>query len=213
MQVDVVGDIALPVPKGIKNPLHERLASRLVEARLAADLSQDQLAERSGVSNAAISRIECGLSRPAVDTVERLAAALAVDACWLAFGWDGAKPFAQRIRRLIPVDPSPTPESVPLAFEESYRGISARLTEARLLRRLSMRGLAELAKVSVQTVSKTEGGLTVPIVSNLEALAVGLGVSPCWLAFGVGQIPRLEGTADAPSDSHHLDRGALGLKD
>jgi len=44
------------------------------------------LAKRSGVSNATINDIEKGRQLPAVDTVERLARALGVRPCWLAFG-------------------------------------------------------------------------------------------------------------------------------
>lgn len=50
-----------------------------------------------------------------------------------------------------------------------------------------MRELALAAGVSGQTVSITEAGGTVPLVSNCEALAVALDVSPGWLAFGVGE--------------------------
>ena len=43
------------------------------------------LAQRSGVSSSSVSDTELG-RRPRADTVERLAVALRVDPCWLAYG-------------------------------------------------------------------------------------------------------------------------------
>lgn len=178
------------VPRGFKNPLWFGLPQRLLDARDRARLPMRDLATLAGCNNATIGKIENRQMTPAVDTVERLAAALGVDPCWLAFGWDGGQPFAQRIRRLVDPDPAPMPDTTPRPFRELFRGMPTRLTQARDLRGFSMRALALRAGVSVQAVSKTENGLTVPIVSNLEALAVALDVSPCWLAFGVGEPPR-----------------------
>ena len=44
----------------------------MLEARLGAGLSQRELARRSGVPQAAISRIEHGLVSPRADTLDRL---------------------------------------------------------------------------------------------------------------------------------------------
>ncbi len=55
----------------------ERLATRLREARQSADLSLTQLAERTGMTRQAISRIESGENRnPTISTIVRLAEAL-----------------------------------------------------------------------------------------------------------------------------------------
>lgn len=51
----------------------------LVGARLAAGLTQRQLAERMGTSQAAIARLESGTRLPSVDTLYRLAVILGVD--------------------------------------------------------------------------------------------------------------------------------------
>ena len=51
----------------------------LIGARLAAGLTQRQLAERMGTSQAAIARLESGTRLPTVDTLFRLAAALGVE--------------------------------------------------------------------------------------------------------------------------------------
>lgn len=56
-------------------------------ARLRASLSQGQLAEKSGVDQPIISRIENGhVTNPAFDTVYKLAAALDIDPRSLRFG-------------------------------------------------------------------------------------------------------------------------------
>jgi len=57
----------------------------LIGARLAAGLSQSQLAERIGTSQAAIARMEAGTYQPRVETLLKLAAALGV-----TFEVDGA---------------------------------------------------------------------------------------------------------------------------
>ena len=52
--------------------------SKLAQARKAKGLSQDRLAELSGVSRVTISRIESGKESPRVQTVFRLARVLKV---------------------------------------------------------------------------------------------------------------------------------------
>jgi len=54
--------------------------SIVLEARLEAGLSQRELGRRSGVPQAAISRIERGLVSPRVDTLDRLLRACGKDA-------------------------------------------------------------------------------------------------------------------------------------
>ena len=61
------------------------LAARLRTARVAQGLSLRVLGARSGTSGNLVSQIEKG-SDPAVDTLERLAMALAVPVAWLGFG-------------------------------------------------------------------------------------------------------------------------------
>ncbi len=51
----------------------------LIGARLAAGLTQKQLAERMGTSQAAIARLERGARLPSVDTLYRLAGILGLD--------------------------------------------------------------------------------------------------------------------------------------
>jgi transcriptional regulator with XRE-family HTH domain len=66
--------ISFPISYG---PVDAR--SIALEARLQAGLSQRELARRSGVPQAAISRIERGLVSPRVDTLDRLLRACGKD--------------------------------------------------------------------------------------------------------------------------------------
>ena len=52
---------------------------RLREVRERMFVTQVELAERSGISRANISRLENGLQRPRISTVRKLAAALGVE--------------------------------------------------------------------------------------------------------------------------------------
>lgn len=55
-----------------------KLGARVLQQRLAAGLTQQQLAAASGVAQADISRIERGQSNPTAETLEALAAPLGV---------------------------------------------------------------------------------------------------------------------------------------
>jgi transcriptional regulator with XRE-family HTH domain len=52
------------------------------------------------------------------------------------------------------------------------------LREVRVRQLLSIRGLAELAKVSPQTVASVEAGQVLPQPGTIRKLAVALGVEP-----------------------------------
>ena len=49
------------------------LAARLIEARSKIGFTQKQLAEKTGIYQADISKIERGLSNPSISTLQRLA--------------------------------------------------------------------------------------------------------------------------------------------
>jgi ribosome-binding protein aMBF1 (putative translation factor) len=55
-----------------------RIGTRLLQARLSAGLTQQQLASASGVAQADISRIEHGQANPTADTLSALARPLGV---------------------------------------------------------------------------------------------------------------------------------------
>jgi transcriptional regulator with XRE-family HTH domain len=69
------------------------MPARLAEARRRAGLSQNALAKAAGLSQPTILRLEEGASFPALDTLERIARALDVSPCWLAFGVGSPDPL------------------------------------------------------------------------------------------------------------------------
>src|SRR5580658_1885521 len=74
------------VTRGRRNPLHFGLAKRLRDAREAADLGIVQLAEVAGLSRPAVGDTESRGHVPRLDKVEKLARALKLSPCWLAYG-------------------------------------------------------------------------------------------------------------------------------
>lgn len=59
---------------------------RIKKTRVLKGLSQRELAQRTGVSNAYVSRIEMGDRYPSVDVIRRMASVLEVQAHWLETG-------------------------------------------------------------------------------------------------------------------------------
>ena len=71
---------------------------RLREVRERKFITQEELAERTGITRANISRLENGLQRPRISTVRRLATALGVEPeeliDWEAGDHEGTKKVA-----------------------------------------------------------------------------------------------------------------------
>ena len=59
---------------------------RLLYERTSAYITQDDLAEKSGVSKSFISELENGHTNPSIVVVEKIAKALKTKPGWLAFG-------------------------------------------------------------------------------------------------------------------------------
>lgn len=175
------------MPSGVKDPLWFGLPDRLLSLRMSADLGMISLGNLSGVSNPTIANTENRKTIPRVNTVEALAYALGVSPTWLGFGHDGDEPFRERIRRSflhLPKDPRPgQPQPCPYA----HKMLPQRLRDTLERAGLSLRALALAAGLSGPGVAKIENGESVPTLDNVEALARALGVSPGWLAFGVGR--------------------------
>lgn len=121
----------------------------------------------SGLSNEAVSQIEHRQRLPRIDTIERLANTLAVSSAWLAFGEGDASANAT----------ATTAE------------VGQRLAAIRQERGLNRRTLAVAAQLAGQAVANIEDKGTIPRVDTLELLAKALGMSPGWLAFGMGSHP------------------------
>lgn len=187
------------VTRGRKNPLWKDFSTRLRWLREKAGINRHTLCLLSGLGSPMIAFLEGG-GRPKISTVERLASALSVPACYLAFGERGERPFSFR----IPRSEQPLPIGAPSAKpgDELHLGFAARLTQARELRGLSLRELSRRATLSVTAVSNYERSINLPLVDAVEQLAVALSVSPCWLAYGTGDPPsrnppEAESTAEA----------------
>jgi transcriptional regulator with XRE-family HTH domain len=177
--------VAGSVTSGVKNPLWFGLPNRLIELRAAANLRQHIAPTLSGLSISAGRHIETGRSIPNIETVAHLAAGLGVSPTWLAFGWDGFQPFRQRVPRKGETPRSdPTPDPAQRDPSQDYKAISQRLRQARDAEGLSLRAIARGCELSPQALSLIESGRSIPLVSNVEAIALVLGVSPGWLAFG-----------------------------
>jgi transcriptional regulator with XRE-family HTH domain len=175
------------VVRGQKRPLHFGFTARLRRAVRASGLTLPALAEAAGLrSRSTAYATERGDNIPRVDTVERLARALNVSPCLLAFGVED------------PREPG---------ADSAASDLGERLRSVRLSRGLSMRELGRLSETSVTLVRMSESGATAPTLAKLEALAKALGVAPCWLGFGLGPMEaptrrRKQATAAA-------DHGAL----
>ena len=72
----------------------DTIAGRLQYARHLRGISQSELAARSGVTAACISRAERGITKPHTTTLTRLATVLKVDPVWLLFGIEERKPIS-----------------------------------------------------------------------------------------------------------------------
>lgn len=180
--------ISAGVVRGHKNPLFFGLPLRLQEARQAAGLTRVAIEGAAGVSNGTVSHIENsepGVA-PGVDTVERIARALGVDPCALAYGPEGPLRFQQKRPR--GEDPPPSPPLAPGPDEPPrHRELPARLKRARDAAGLSRKALAKAAGLSLTAISNIEEGRSLPSVESAERLSVSLDVSPGWLAYGTGE--------------------------
>ncbi len=174
------------VVRGRRNPLHLGLASRLKRARSAACLSYDTLAKAAGVQHPnTVFQLERKPDHvPRCDTVERVAYALGLSPAFLAYG--------------IEADASQPTDGL------RCEGVASRLRETRTARGLTMRALARAAGLTDTAVRSTETGASMPGIATVEAFAIALGVSPGWLAYGLGpmELPGRRRAAASPAPSH-----------
>ena len=169
--------------RGRRNPSHFGFAARLRRARKAGDDSRSRLTQRAGLLDGkAVLLLEQGQRIPRLDTVERVAYALGLSPAFLAYG--------------IEADASPPPDGL------RREGVASRLRETRIHLGLSVLALATAAGLSHTAVGNVERG-TMPTLATAEALAIALGVSPGWLAYGLGpmELPGRRRAAVSPAPS------------
>lgn len=169
------------VVRGRRNPVHHGLPKRLRAARESAGLGVAQLSLLAGLPDTAVRDIEVRGHVPLLDKLERLAQALKVSPCALAFDIDAA-----------PLAPGPALQCA---------AVGSRLTEVRTDRGLSRKALGVASDSSDTTVRNIEEGKAMPSIATVEKLAKALGCDPCWLAYGASAPPDLA-TSNKGSSSH-----------
>src|SRR5438270_864553 len=133
------------VTRGRKNPLHFGLPRRLKRERKQAKLARSRLALTAGLSINVVGNIEERVNVPGVDVVEKLADALHVSPCLLAYGEEHPHEATTAAR---------------------YSGLPMRLRQAREFRLLGLRALGESSGTSHPTVLQIEEGQIVPRVDT-----------------------------------------------
>lgn len=93
--------------KGPEVSAGSQVSYALTMTRRSAELTQKQLAEKSGINQADISKIERGVANPTVDTLERLAAAMGTE---LLITFDSGASFSKE---------APTRETLGKKFPKS----------------------------------------------------------------------------------------------
>ena len=171
--------------RGRRNPLYFGLPVRLKTAR--QNLSFDSVALASGLTDGStVLHLERKQGHvPRLDTVERVAYALGLSPAFLAYGIEA--------------------EASQPSAGWRCEGVASRLRETRTARGLTMRALARAAGLTDTAVRSTETGTSMPSIATVEALAVALGVSPAWLAFGEGPMtlpPRRKAAAATQEPDH-----------
>ena len=185
--VEMLLMLATPMVRGRRNPRYWGFAARLRRARKAEGLT------RFGVTTMAtakdrelVASLEQGERIPRLDTVEKIAYALGLSPALLAYG--------------IEADTSQPTESL------RCEGVASRLLQTRTAHGLNMRALARAAGLTHTAVRSTETGASMPSIATVESFAVALGVSPAWLAYGLGpmELPSRRRKAATPEPDHDL---------
>ncbi|MFF2080540.1 ATP-binding protein [Kitasatospora sp. NPDC058162] len=140
-------------------------AALLRERRLSMGWSQDELADRSGVSARSISALEAGGRRPRMSSVVRLAEALGVDpdtrARWLTAVRDGdapeAVPAPDEAPPLPARPPLPAAQSGPRQLPMAIRHFTGRAPELRVLDALLADVTPGCGAVVISAIAGTAG--------------------------------------------------------
>lgn len=174
-----------PVVRGRKNPGWQGFAGRFYDCRAQLNWPLRMIQSATGITIGSLSRYEDGLQQPQIDSVELIAYAFGVPACWLAFGAEGMEVFRSHRPRAEPlhVPSPPTPGSMLMEYRAA--GFAERLAAYRQQSGLALRPLAQAAGVSHEAVSRLERGQHIPSLDTAFRLAVALGVAPCQLAYNI----------------------------
>lgn len=144
-------------------PLASRFPARLREARERSGLTQAQLGQQVGYGDRqGLGAVERGDRGCTTELCCRLAAALGVSPCWLAYGLelDGG----------------------------SWEGYGARLRELRTEEGLSVRaGASRLGYAAAGGLQALEAERSRLDLDQAEMIARAYQAPPAWLAFGVGE--------------------------
>lgn len=123
------------VGQGIKSPLHQGIPFRLSNARFRQGLAASHVSYAAGLSESVVRSVEDSVQLPKIDTIERIACALGVAPCWLAFGQEGDLQWAGRRPR--PALRDEPPDAIPGGIV--YQARRALATWPRLACRLPRR--------------------------------------------------------------------------
>lgn len=156
-----------PVTRGVANPRYSTFPQRLRKARKAAGLSCAELSRRAGLGTYTVAAIEAGLRLPRLPAAAKLARALGMTPGELAYDLGGA---------------------VPERPELGAAALAQRVRQVREAHGLSARAVATAATITEGTIRAIEKRGGMPTIDTLEQLAIALGVSPSWLAFGQGEM-------------------------
>jgi transcriptional regulator with XRE-family HTH domain len=168
-----------------KNPSFMAFSTRLSKAPARSQVSLVAIAQNARLAGLLyVLYWEQGQRIPRLDTVERVAYALGLSPAFLAYG--------------IEADASQPTDGL------RCEGVASRLRETRTARGLTMRALARAAGLTDTAVRSTETGASMPGIATVEAFAIALGVSPGWLAYGLGpmELPGRRRAAASPAPSH-----------
>ena len=142
--------------------------TRLKKARLTVGYNRQRLTQHAAIAGqSSIAEWEDKKRIPRLDAVEKIAYSLGLSPAFLAYGIDA--------------DASQPTSSL------HSEGVASRVRQMRIARGLSVLAVATAAGLSHTAVGNVERG-TMPGLDTAEALAVALGVSPAWLAYGLGPM-------------------------
>lgn len=138
------------------------LAKNLVAARTLAGITQQELADVSGISRATVAQIETGSSDPRLSTIVELAKAIGVPPILLLVG----PPEVQALAKLASKQKSPHPEIDSREVAKMHQYISTGMLKDRL----------RAARVGANAVESSSASPSSPIIAGIfSAILPGAG--------------------------------------